>query len=97
MQYVEQKQYREKYILIPNKCNYYMGSYKGTLQCHFKTPFTHKDTCTFQDGHYTTLFWKIPVYLQTLSHFEIFFGDIWKTGKHQKKKKKRKKNSDQNL
>ena len=24
-----------------------MGNYKGTLQCHFKTPFTLKDTCTF--------------------------------------------------
>ena len=58
-----------------------MGSYKGTLQCHFKTPFTLKDTCTFQDGHYATLFWKISVYLRALLHFEIFFGDIWKTGK----------------
>ena len=28
-----------------------MGSYKGTSQCHSKTPFTLKDIRTFQDGH----------------------------------------------
>ena len=61
-----------------------MGSYKGTLQCHFKTPFTLTDTYTFRDGHYAILFWKIPVYLQILSHFEIFFRDTWKAGKRPK-------------
>ena len=63
-----------------------MSSYKRTLQCYFKTPFTLKDTCKFQDGHYVTSFWKIPVYLQTLlSHFKIFVGDIWKNGQTFKK------------
>ena len=55
-----------------------------------KLPLHLKDTCTFQDRHYTTLSWKIPVYLRTLSYFEIFFGDIWKTDTHPK-------NSEQNL
>ena len=51
-----------------------MGSYKGTLQCHFKTPFTLKDTCTFQDGHYAALFWKIPVCLRAFR--DIFRGHL---------------------
>ena len=81
MQYAEQKQYMKKYIFISNECNYYMGSCNGTLQCNFKTSFALTDTFTFPDGHYATLFWKIPVYLWVLSYFEIFFVDIWKADK----------------
>ena len=58
-----------------------MGSYNGTLQCHLKTPFALTDTFTFRHGHYAILFWKIPVYLRILPHFEIFFEDISKVDK----------------
>ena len=38
-----------------------MGRYKGALQCQLKALFTLKDTCTFPDGGYATLYRKIPV------------------------------------
>ena len=63
-----------------------MGSYNRNFAvCHFNNSlYTYRHLHIVEMGTMRHYFGIIPVYLRTLSHFEIFFGDTWKAGKRPK-------------